>query len=495
MSTKLTIYNVRVNLENTSEEFPLELADDERAHLLVKLQGILRKWPKLARFESVQVFKKGEPEVVYQLPNQFLSAPMSISIIGTGYVGLVTGVGTCHIGRQVVCVDTDAGKVRKINARIPPIYEKGLKDMLQRLPAKYFSCTTDLKKAVMDTDCTFIAVGTPPKSDGSQDLSYIKTACEQLGKVLKDKPGHLVVVKSTVAPGTTETIIKKLIAKNAGHTNFRIAMVPEFLREGLALDDFLNPFRIVIGVEDDESFEAIKFIYEDFNTTFFRTSLTGAEMIKYASNSLLATKISFANEIGNLCKKLKVDTYEVMDGVGLDKRFNRKFLNAGRGFGGSCLPKDVKALVALGKSLNEPTTLLNGVWAVNEAQPLKMVELAEKRIGPLKGKRVAVMGLAFKPGTDDVRESPAIIIIKALLERGANVVGYDSFAAGNMKKLFPNIEYAHTPFDAVKGSDVVLGVTEWPELRDDKLYRHTLFIDGMKFLNKKTSGNYEGICW
>jgi UDPglucose 6-dehydrogenase len=218
-------------------------------------------------------------------------------------------------------------------------------------------------------------------------------------------------------------------------------------------------------------------------------------MIKYASNSLLATKISFANEIGNLCKYLDVDVYEVMDGVGLDKRVNRKFLNAGRGFGGSCLPKDVKALIALGKKTKEPTPLLEAVWEVNEAQPIKMVQLAEKKIGQLKGRRVAVMGLAFKPGTDDVRESPAIIIIRELLKKGAKVVGYDPFAEKNMRVFFPDIEYAASPSAAVKNADVILGVTEWPELRDEKLYKGKPFIDGMKFLSKKTEGNYEGICW
>ncbi len=492
---ELTTYQVKVNLNGTFEEFPLELAEDETSHLLVKLQDMLRNWPKLAKFDSVQVFKKGEPEMVYELPQAFLSSPMSISIMGTGYVGLVTGVGTCHIGRRVICVDIDEKKVDKICKRIPPIYEKGLKEMLVSLPEKYFSCTTNLREAVMNTDCTFIAVGTPPKENGEQDLKFVESACAELGKILKEKPGHMVVVKSTVSPGTTQNKIKAMIAEHAGHTNFKIAMVPEFLREGLAIEDFLNPYRIVIGVEDQETFEAIKFIYEDFDTPFFKTTLTGAEMIKYASNSLLATKISFANEIGNLCKSLDIDVYEVMDGVGLDERFNRKFLNAGRGFGGSCLPKDVKALVSLGKTLNQPTELLKAVWAVNENQPLKMIELAEKHLGDLKNKTVAVMGLAFKPGTDDIRESPATIIIKELLEKGAKVIGYDQFAQENMEKIYPNITYAKSPTEAIKDADVVLGVTQWPELRDEKLYKGKLFIDGMKFIDKRTTDDYEGICW
>jgi UDPglucose 6-dehydrogenase len=257
------IYNIKVNLPGRSEEFPLEISADEKSHLLVKLQGVMRKWPKLAAYDSIQVFRKGEPETVYELPPEFLSAPLSVSIIGTGYVGLVTGVGLCHKGSRVICVDVDEEKVKKICARIPPIYEKGLKEMLESLPGKFFSCTTDLRRAVMDTDSTVIAVGTPAKENGDQELSYVRQAAKELGKILKDKPGHLVVVKSTVIPGTTRDVIKGIIAESAGHRNFKIAMVPEFLREGLAIEDFLSPFRIVIGVEEDETFEEIKVIYKD----------------------------------------------------------------------------------------------------------------------------------------------------------------------------------------------------------------------------------------
>ncbi len=296
-------------------------------------------------------------------------------------------------------------------------------------------------------------------------------------------------------PGTTEGLVKRLISENAGHSDFRIAMVPEFLREGLALKDFLYPFRIVIGVGNDEDYEAIRFIYKEFDTVFYKTNIKTAEMIKYASNCLLATKISFANEIGNMCKKLGIDVYEVMDGVGLDKRINRSFLNAGRGFGGSCFPKDVKALIQLGKKLRVRPLLLEAVWRVNEEQPKKLVELAKKRVGVLKGKRVAVLGLAFKPGTDDIRESPAITVIKELLKEGAEVIAYDPAAERNMAKLFPNLAYSPNFDDAISNADVVIGVTEWPELRNEQLFKGKIFIDGMKFLNKRTGKNYEGICW
>ncbi len=481
-----------IKLHNGQGVKESKLACEER-YLLVELREKLKALK--TSFTSVEVYKKGQSRPLFKLTPKFLSAPLIISIIGTGYVGLVTGVGLCHRGRKVICVDVDQKKVEMINQRETPIYEKGLQEMLSSLPSRQFTCTTDMKEAVLKSDATFIAVGTPPMDNGDQCLDHIRAVSIELGKILKHKPGHLVVVKSTVIPGTTQNLVKRLITENAGHSKFRVAMVPEFLREGLALEDFLNPARIIIGVENNEDFEDIKFIFKEFKTSFFKTAVAAAEMIKYASNAMLATKITFANEIGNICKHQDIDVYEVMDGVGLDPRIGRAFLNAGRGFGGRCFPKDVKALMHLGRKIREPATLLEAVWQVNERQPLKLVELAKKRVGILKGKQVAVMGLAFKPGTDDVRESPAIIVIRELLRQGAQVIAYDPVASENMAKVFPNIEYGKTPKNVIDKADVVIGVTEWPELRDGRLYEGKVFIDGMKFLNKKTGKDYEGICW
>jgi UDPglucose 6-dehydrogenase len=486
-------FKVKVHKLDETLSFPLIVESALEAHALVCLSDYLKGRPELIPYEYIEVFRAGK--LMYRLSPKFSSAPLRISVVGTGYVGLVTGVGLCHRGKKVVCVDIDEEKLKLIQSRKSPIFEEGLQEMLQSLPDAMFSCTSNLKEAVMGTQATLIAVGTPSMDSGEQYLGHIETVAKELGRILKHKPGHIVIVKSTVIPGTTENLVKRLIRENAGHSDFRLAMVPEFLREGLALEDFLYPFRIVAGVEDDEMFEELKFIHKGFKTTFFKTTISGAEMIKYASNALLATKITFANEIGNLCKQLGIDVYEVMDGVGLDKRIERAFLNAGRGFGGSCFPKDVMALIYLGKRLKTRARLLEAVWDVNQAQADRLVELAKKRVGLLKNKAVAVMGLAFKPGTDDVRESPAIRVISRLQKEGAHVMGYDPVAEQNMRKHFPKLEYISSPEEIIRKADVVIGVTEWPELRDESLYKGKVFIDGMKFLNKKTGKDYEGICW
>ena len=484
---------VKIIIKGKEETFQLFCDDSELSHFLV----LLRNWldqQEIKDFDELIVFDEAK-KPIYKLTNKFLEAPLSISVVGTGYVGLVSGVGLCHRGRKVVCVDIDQAKVDMINKRQPPIFEKGLKDMLESLPDQFFEATTDLKKAVMETDATFIAVGTPSMENGEQDLSAIKIVSKSLGEILKEKKGHLVVVKSTVEPGTTERIVKQIIKESAGHSDFEIAMVPEFLREGLAVEDFLYPFRIVIGVEKESVFEKIKFIHKEFETVFYKTTLSGAEMIKYASNALLATKITFANEIGNICKELNIDVYDVMDGVGLDKRINRSFLNAGRGYGGSCFPKDVQALIHLGKKVNNPAIMLEAGWEVNKQQPARLVKLAEKRVGLLHNKKVAVMGMAFKPGTDDIRESPAIVVINELLKKGAQIFAYDPVATGNMKKLFPGVTYGKTPEEIIKEADVVIGVTDWPDLKNEELYKGKVFIDGLKFMNKRSGKDYEGICW
>ena len=418
---------------------------------------------------------------------------MNISIIGIGYVGLVTGACFAKLGHNVTYVDVIKEKVDLINNKKSPIYEEGLEEILQENVGKNLSATLDLKKTVLSTDITFICVGTPSKEDGSIDLKYIKESAEQIGKILKEKEGyHLIVVKSTVIPGTTEKV-RDIIEKFSGKKDFGICMNPEFLREGKAVYDFLNPDRIVIGEYDKKSGDILYELYKDFSSPILRVDLKTAEMIKYASNAFLATKISFINEIGNICKKLGIDVYKVAEAIGLDSRISPKFLNAGCGFGGSCFPKDVKALVAKAKNLKYNPVLLESVLKVNKDQPLKMIELLKNKIEKLENKKIGVLGLAFKPNTDDIRESPAIMIINELIKENSIVYAYDPKAMKNMKKIFPNINYEDDAQKVIDSSEAVLIVTEWEEFKNLD-YKEKIIIDGRKVLERKDI-NYEGICW
>lgn len=424
---------------------------------------------------------------------------MNISIIGSGYVGLITGAGLAKLGHKVICVDVIREKVDRINAAEPPIYEDDLPELMKEVVPKRLSATTDLRKAVLDTEITFIGVGTPPTKEGSPNLEYLKQAAESIGKALKEKKGyHIVIVKSTVPPGTTEEVVGPIVEKHSGKKrdkDFGLVMSPEFLREGKAIEDFFNPTRVVIGSHDKRALKILSDLYEPFRMRIFTTVPKVAELIKYSSNIFLATKISFVNEIGNLSKALGIDVYEVMEGVGLDPRIGKSFLNAGPGYGGSCLPKDLDALRSVARKYGVETHLLDAVKAVNDRQPLRMVALAEKRLGSLKGKTIGMMGVAFKPGTDDIRESQAIPIFKELRKRGANVVAHDPQAAENMKKLFPEIVFMNTPEEVVKKSDAVLIVTGWPEHTAQDLYKNAIVIDGRHVIPKHACKEYEGICW
>ena len=429
---------------------------------------------------------------------------MRISIIGTGYVGLSTGVGFAVKGNEVVCVDIDEKKVEKINSGIPPIYEPKLDDYLKKvLKEGKLKATTDLKDAVEKTDVSFICVGTPSREDGSIDLTYIESAAKAIGEALKTKGGyHVVVVKSTVVPGTTESVVIPNLKKfsEKGPNEIGVCMNPEFLREGKALEDFLNPDRIVIGSIDKKSGDTAEKVYGNFRAPVLRTDLKTAEMIKYASNAFLATKISFANEIGNICKRLGIDVYEVMKGVGLDHRISPSFLNAGCGYGGSCFPKDVEALINKAKDLGYEPKLLQEVHSLNKRQKVSMVGHLEEKLGDLKGKTVCVLGLAFKPDSDDIREASSISIISKLLERGAKVKAYDPKAMENMKKLFPDIEYAKDAKEAIEGSDACLILTDWEEFKrleakDFEGMKGNVIIEGRKVLDRNKVSGFEGICW
>jgi UDPglucose 6-dehydrogenase len=340
-------------------------------------------------------------------------------------------------------------------------------------------------------------VGTPSLKNGTIDLSYLKEATKQIATILKNKNSwHLVVVKSTVLPGTTHNIVLPLLEQYSGKKvgiDIGLAMNPEFLKEGVAIKDFLEPDRIVIGSNDERSRITLRELYKNFSCPIIATSLSAAEMIKYASNAFLATKISFINEIGNLCKKLGIDTYDVATGMGLDKRIGRPFLDSGIGWGGSCFPKDVDALIAWAKEIKEPTRIIESTKAVNTDQPLRLVEILKKHIPKLKGKTIGVLGLAFKPNTDDIRESRAIPIIKELLRNGAHIKAYDPQAIDNFKTLYPQIEYCSSASEVLT-ADAILITTKWKEFTTLN-YQGKIVIDGRRLEQTKNAKIYEGVCW
>ena len=339
---------------------------------------------------------------------------MNVSIIGTGYVGTVTGACFAELGHNIICVDIDTEKVRQMNEGIPPIHEEGLPELLKKHAGVRLRATSDYNDAISDSDVTFICVGTPSDENGSIDLSIVRSASASIGKAIAEKGKrkgaekggesdadryHVVVVKSTVVPGTTDEVVAPIIRENSGDAGaVGIAMNPEFLREGKAVYDFMNPDKIVIG-GDPRARDTVARLYENISCEITLTDTRTAEMIKYANNSFLATKISFANEIGNICKRLGIDVYEVMSAVGKDFRISEHFLNAGAGFGGSCFPKDVKALIGRAGELGYEPLLLNAVIKVNEEQPMRMIELLTDHVGEIRGRRIAVLGLAFRNET------------------------------------------------------------------------------------------------
>ena len=443
---------------------------------------------------------------------------MKVSVIGTGYVGLVSGVCMAEKGHKILCVDIDEEKVDKINHGIPPIYEKGLEELLRKNIHVNLQATTDLHKAVVETEISLIAVGTPFDSE-KIDLSYIEAVSRQIGKALKYKTGyHTVVVKSTVVPGTTDEVVIPILEKASGKkagTHFGVGMNPEFLREGKAIQDFLFPDRIVIGAIDKKSHDSLEELYSPFEgVDKLRTNNKTAEMIKYTSNSLLATMISFSNEIANLCAAIgDIDVVDVMKGVHMDKRLSpimrngkrviplfTTYIEAGCGFGGSCFPKDVKALIAHGKRAGKPMELLDAVMQVNTRQPRQVISLLKKRFSSLRGLRIAILGLAFKPGTDDMRESPAIPVVRELLTQGAEINAYDPVAQREAQRLFGNhhIVYSDNLRQTVENVQAIVLLTRWeefgklPELLVE-LNSQPVVIDGRRMLDKASVTRYEGI--
>jgi UDPglucose 6-dehydrogenase len=442
---------------------------------------------------------------------------MRISVIGTGYVGIVSGACFAQIGHHCVCVDVDATKVDRINQGIAPIHENGLDAIVRQHVGTRLSATTDLAKAVHESEITFIAVGTP--FDGQHiDLGYVREAARQIGVALKSKPGwHTVVVKSTVVPGTTDDVVavelEKASGKKAG-VDFGVGMNPEFLTEGTAVDDFMRPDRIVIGGSDERAIAVQREVYAAFaSTPTLETNNKTAEMIKYASNSVLATLISFSNEIGNLCSAVgKVDVADVMKGVHMARYFSSQladgrrvqagissFLWAGCGYGGSCLPKDTKALSAFGADHGQQMPLLDAVIDTNLKQPDRMLALVQRHHAFLAGVKVALLGLAFKEDTDDMRESPAITLARRLLDQGAIVSGYDPIARETARAALPAaVRLVGTLADAVADADVLMLVTRWAEFRGlptllAGMPRPPLLVDGRRIIEPASVPRYEGI--
>jgi UDPglucose 6-dehydrogenase len=391
---------------------------------------------------------------------------MKIAIIGTGYVGLVTGTCFADTGNHVTCVDIDAEKIKKLNSGKITIYEPGLELLFHRnVQQRRLAFTTDLAAGIKGAKIIFLALPTPPGENGSADLKYVLKVAYDLGELLQD---YVVVVdKSTVPVGTADLVMAE-IAKNA-KSSFDVVSNPEFLREGVAVEDFMKPDRVVIGASSITAEEVMRQLYAPFvrqgNPIIFM-DIKSAELTKYAANAFLATKITFMNEIANLCELMGADVDAVRKGIGTDSRIGKRFLFAGIGYGGSCFPKDVRALSKSAEDVQYPFELLNSVMKVNENQKQKLISPLEKSLGNLTGKTIAIWGLAFKPHTDDIREAPALENIRILLEKGAHVRAYDPEAMENVREVLgSNIYYALDEYDAIDGAEALMIMTEWPVFR------------------------------
>src|SRR5688572_25284108 len=392
---------------------------------------------------------------------------MHIAVIGTGYVGLVTGACFAEFGVDVTCVDVDAEKIERLEAGIMPIYEPGLEQLVTKnIQAGRLRFTTDVQSAVEQALVIFLAVGTPPNSDGSPDLSFVEAAARSIAEHMN---GYKVIVtKSTVPIGTGEYLRKLIAEKQKTRLNFGVVSNPEFLREGAAINDFMRPDRVVLGSRDEEAIAIMRDLYRPLyliEAPFVLTSLEAAELTKYAANAFLATKISFINEIANLCDSIGCDVHDVARAIGMDKRIGSKFLHPGPGFGGSCFPKDTRALASVARHYDCSSRIVDAVIEVNQNQAEQMRVKIRKLVGTLKGKTIAVLGLAFKPETDDMREAPSVGIIKNLIEDGATIRAYDPVARLEAKKILPDIVYADDEYAAVTGADALVFVTEWNQFR------------------------------
>lgn len=423
---------------------------------------------------------------------------MKIAIVGTGYVGLVTGTCFSEMGVDVTCVDVQTEKIENLKKGIIPIYEPGLEDMVHRnYQAGRLKFSTDLAECLDEVEVVFSAVGTPPDEDGSADLKYVLEVARTIGRNIHKYV--LVVTKSTVPVGTAQKVkaaIREELDKRGVQVEFDVASNPEFLKEGNAVDDFMKPDRVVVGVESDRAKSLMERLYKPFMMNNYRlifTDIPSAEMIKYAANSMLATRISFMNDIANLCELVGADVNMVRKGIGADSRIGSKFLYPGCGYGGSCFPKDVKALIKTAEKNGYSMRVLKAVEEVNERQKAILFEKLMKHFdGDLKGKRIALWGLAFKPETDDMREAPALVLIDKLVGAGATVKAYDPIAMNECKRrIGDKVLYATDMYDAVLDADALLLVTEWKEFRVPswgvlkKTMRQAIIIDGRNIYDKE----------
>ena len=392
---------------------------------------------------------------------------MHIAVIGTGYVGLVTGACFAEFGVDVTCVDVDKTKIEKLNNGVIPIYEPGLDQIVEKNAKDgRLHFTTDIHSAVQGAQVVFLAVGTPPKDDGSPDMSFYQQAAKDVAEAMN---GYKVLVtKSTVPIGTGKWLREFVAANLKTETDFGVASNPEFLREGAAIDDFMRPDRVVIGSNEAQAIEVMKELYRPLyliETPIVITSLEAAELIKYAANAFLATKITFINEVANLCDAIGCDVHDVARGMGMDNRIGRKFLHPGPGYGGSCFPKDTRALTTVADQFGVETRIVDAVIEANERQRDAMIPKIERLVGDLQGKKIGVLGLSFKPETDDMRESPAIDIVHTMIERGATVRAFDPVAMEEARHYINGIEYASDEYDAIDGADALVIVTEWNQFR------------------------------
>ncbi len=416
---------------------------------------------------------------------------MNIAIIGSGYVGLVTGTCFADLGNNVICIDNDIEKVEKLKKGIIPIYEPGLDNLVKvnTLEGR-LEFSDDISYGVQKSEVIFICVGTPPKEDGSADLTAIENVAKEIASNLNKY--KLIVEKSTVPVRTGEWLKATIDKYNVNNIEFSVASNPEFLKEGTAINDFMNPDRVVIGVNEDKAAQILVKLYEPLNAPILVTDINSAEIIKHASNAFLSMKISFINAIANICDLSGADVKKVAKGIGLDKRIGEAFLNAGIGFGGFCFPKDLDAFIAISGKLGYDFDLLKEVRNINNFQKLIPVKKLESVFSDLNGKQVGILGLAFKPNTDDMRLAPSIDIIEALIKNGASVKAYDPVAMENAKKILPeSVLYCDNPYEVAENSDALIFATEWNEfkfldfLKIKDLMKSNVIIDGRNLFDPK----------
>ena len=411
---------------------------------------------------------------------------MRVAIVGTGYVGLVSGACFADFGHTVICIDKDDAKINALEKGEIPIYEPGLDALVaENVQAKRLSFTKNLKEAVVDADAVFIAVGTPSRrGDGFADLSYVYAAAKEIAEAMSH---YMVVVTKSTVPVGTGSEVAKIIRETRPDAEFSVVSNPEFLREGAAIEDFKRPDRVVVGAEDERAQEVMRELYRPLfvnETPILFTNRSTSELIKYAANAFLATKITFINEMADLCEKVGADVQEVARGIGLDGRIGSKFLHAGPGYGGSCFPKDTLALVRTAQVSGAPTKIVEAVVEVNDRRKRQMAErIITACGGSVKGKTIALLGLTFKPNTDDMREAPSLEIVPALQQAGAKVRAFDPAGVEEAKKLMDNVEYCDGPYHAMDGADAAVLVTEWDEFRAldfervKELLRTAVFVD------------------